>query len=170
VVIKSGIVQLIKPIPKPGLMQVKRSNDKTHGLVINEEFDEVPGLWILQKSWNTHLDDELKRQYGPNVEHVDFTVAILGSGQLFGELAALDPNQPSPVAAVTSTAVELYCLESDVLLAAGARYNATTLGALRESLTLNDPPAEKIGYYFRSKYSWELRKDKIITRLTAGKL
>ncbi len=82
----------------------------------------------------------------------------------------MDPNQKSPVCAVTSTAVEMYCLDADVLLAAGARYNATTLKALRESITLNDPPAEKIGYYFRNKYNWELRKDKLITRLRAGKL
>lgn len=170
IVIKSGIVQLVKPIPKPGLMTVKRSNDRTNGLVINEEFTEVPGLWILQKTWNTYLDDETKRQFAGNTEYVDFTVGILGSGQIFGELAVLDPDLPSPCSAVTSTAVEFYCFESDVLLSVGARFNSTTLRTLRESMTLNDPPADKIGYYFRQKYNWELRKDKLISRLKTGKL
>ena len=76
ILIKSGIVQLVKPIPKPGLMTVKRSNDRTNGLVINEEFTEIPGLLILQKTWNTYLDDETKRQYAGNNEYVDFTVGI----------------------------------------------------------------------------------------------
>lgn len=170
IVIKSGIVQLIKPIPKPGLLSVKKNAEVSRGLIINDGFDESPGLWILQKSWNTHLDEQLREKYAPDVEQAEFTVAILGSGQMFGELSVLDPHQNSALYARTATSVECYCLESDVLLAAGARYNATTLKALRESLTLNDPPADKIGYYFRSKYSWELRKDKLIRRLKAGKL
>lgn len=41
-------------------------------------------------------------------EYVNFTVSVLGTSQVFGELAILDPNQLSPNAAVAFTAVELY--------------------------------------------------------------
>jgi CRP-like cAMP-binding protein len=96
-------------------------------------------------------------------------VGILGSGQVFGELAVLDPEQASPVTAISCTAVELYCFESDVLLGLGVRFNNTTMNALNESLNLHDPPAEKVSYYFRSKYNWEIRKNMLMNRLNKSK-
>lgn len=160
--IKSGIVQLIKSIPKPDISAIMRKT-ANNTVIVNENYSEVPGLWVLNKNWNHHLDDHL-RLLMPN-DFVEFTVGVLGSGQVFGELALLDPEKPSPVTAVSSTAVELYCFESDVLLMIGARFNATTMKSLHESLTLHDPPADKIAYYYRSKYSWEVRKNRLMNRL-----
>jgi CRP-like cAMP-binding protein len=161
--IKSGIVQLVKSIPRPDLSAIMRRT-ANNTVVINEDFQEIPGLWVLNKNWNHHLDDHLKL-LNPN-EFVEFTVGVLGSGQVFGELAVLDPEKESPVAAVSSTAVELYCFESDVLLMIGARFNSLTMKALHESLTLHDPPADKIAYFFRSKYAWEVRKHRLMNRLS----
>jgi CRP-like cAMP-binding protein len=123
----------------------------------------------LNKNWNHHLDDHLKSHTINRDNFVEFTVGVLGSGQVFGELALLDPERESPVSAISSTAVELYCFESDVLLMIGARFNASTMIALHESLTLHDPPADKIAYYFRSKYSWEVRKNRLMNRLSGKK-
>jgi CRP-like cAMP-binding protein len=161
--IKSGIIQLVKSVPKPDVSAImKRTANNT--VIINEDFQEVPGLWILNKNWNHHLDDHLRTMN--HHDFVDFTVGVLGSGQVFGELALLDPEKESPVSAMSSTAVELYCFESDILLMIGARFNPGTMKALHESLTLHDPPADKIAYYFRSKYAWELRKHRLMNRLS----
>lgn len=98
-------------------------------------------------------------------DKVEFAVGILGSGQVFGELAVLNATQLSPLSAVSSTAVELYCFESDVLAALGARFHVSTVKALLESLTLHDPPIDKIGFFYRQKHAWETRKHQLMNRL-----
>lgn len=159
--IKSGIVKLIKKMPKPNVSKIHCTTKD--GQIVHEELDEPPGLWVLDKNWRNRIEDE---QSNTTHEQVEFTVGILGSGQVFGELAVLDPEQPSPVTAISCTAVELYCFESDVLIGLGVRFNTTTMNALNESINLHDPPAEKISYYFRSKYNWEIRKTMLIDRLS----
>lgn len=159
--IKSGIVQLIKSIPKNVIGNLKKAVSEE--AVLNNHIEEVPGLWILPKNRRQRLEEEAHISRTAT-EFVDFTVGILGSGQVFGELSVLNPDQCSPVCAISSTAVEIYSFESDVLLMTGARFNTTTMKALNESLSLHDPPIEKIAYYFRSKYNWELRKDKLMNR------
>ena len=97
---------------------------------------------------------------------VEFTVGVLGSGQVFGELAVLDPEKISPVAALSSTAVEIYCFDSETMALMDTHMFAKTMNILNESLTLHDPPVEKVAYYFRAKYNWELRKSSLMNRLT----
>ena len=84
---------------------------------------------------------------------------------MFGELAVLDADVVSPVSALSSTAVELYCFESDDLLGLGARFVSNTMNHLKESSSLHDPHAEKIAFYFKTKYNWELRKEKLMNRM-----
>ena len=86
-------------------------------------------------------------------------------GQVLGELAVLSPGSPSPTTAVTFTNVEVFKFESDLLLSLGAKFNSATVNVLNESLNLYNPPDEKIGHYYRSKYSWETRKRKILKSL-----
>ena len=43
--------------------------------------------------------------------------------------------------------------------------DAKTMNILTESLTLHDPPVDKIAYYFRAKYNWEVRKNSLMKRL-----
>jgi CRP-like cAMP-binding protein len=162
--IKSGIVKLIKQMARPNVSKIQVTTKD--GQIVHEELDESPGLWVLDKNWRNRLDDD---PGAASQEQVEFTVGILGSGQVFGELAVLDPEQASPVTAISCTAVELYCFESDVLLGLGVRFNNTTMNALNESLNLHDPPAEKVSYYFRSKYNWEIRKNMLMNRLSKSK-
>jgi hypothetical protein len=84
---------------------------------------------------------------------------------VFGELAVLSPGSPSPTTAITFTNVEVYKFESDLLLSLGAKFNSSTVNVLNESLNLYNPPDEKVGHYYRSKYSWETRKRKILKSL-----
>eukprot|EP01038_Epipyxis_sp_PR26KG_P013799 gene13799-18509_t len=167
--IKSGIVKLMKGVAKPdtsALLFAARNHTLT-------DKEEIPGLWVLNKNWRNRLDavptGEFTDEDGADIideDSHDFTVGVLGTGQVFGELSILDPNQPSSITAVSFTSVELFCFEKEVLLAMDIKFNFHTMNCLNESLTLHDPPAEKLGYYFRSRLQWELRKNKLISKLT----
>jgi len=47
----------------------------------------------------------------------------------------------------------------------GARFNGATMTQLNASINLQNPPEEKIHYYFRSKLEWEKNKKKILDRI-----
>lgn len=164
--IKSGIVKLVKQMPKQNTAQIKSETLKNafdRSGAINQQGEETPGLWVLEKNWKNRIE---KDEVNSSFDQEEYTVGILGSGQVFAELAVLDPNQESRVTAISSTPVEIYCFDSEVLLACGVRFQSSTINALNESLTLHDPPPEKLAYYYRSKFVWELRKMKLISKLT----
>lgn len=217
--VKSGIVTLLKAVPRRLLHRPASAKAPTaargapgggHGASRSVLFSgETPGLWIVNKGWTTHLDEQSMREHTQHVleqrqkhpaaaaaaaaggqstaaaapaapgassgalpqldaaelDLVELAVGVLGSGQVFGELAVLEPAQPSPVSAVAATAVELFCFESDVLAALGARFYASTMRALLESIALHDPPLDKVGFFFRQKFSWEQHKLSLMQRL-----
>jgi hypothetical protein len=39
------------------------------------------------------------------------------------------------------------------------------MNMLNQSFNLYNPSAEKVAYYFKSKYAWEKEKDKIMTEI-----
>lgn len=248
--VKSGIVTLLKAVPRrllhatgvatpPAASSRPVSASRTHSKDRDKQnrhtqsllsssssvlfSGETPGLWIVNKGWTTHLDEQAMREHtqfvldqrsrqhvsqhpsddtathanrtsgvptaaatvchsnvpinsatglpvldAAELDLVELAVGILGSGQVFGELAVLDPTQTSPVSAVASTAVELYCFESDVLAALGARFYGGTMRALLESIALHDPPLDKIGFFFRQKFTWEQHKLSLMQRLQRG--
>lgn len=155
-IIKKGIVKLNKSIDKPSVHRISSLPKLKSTVGVGME---VPGLWVMEKNWRDRLETF---DHQSNEVQVDFTVGVLGSGQVFGELSVLDPEIKCPVSAVSFTPVELYVFESERLKILGARFNSTTMNALNESMNLHNPPGEKIAYYFRSKYMWEKRKDNLL--------
>ncbi len=93
-------------------------------------------------------------------------MGVLGSGQVFGELSVLDQSKSSPVTAISYTGVELYVIEGEHLVNIGIRFNSHCMDSLCESLNMHNPPSEKLNYYFRSKYAWEMRKAKLLKSIT----
>lgn len=147
--IRRGIVKVIKAISKPKLDNLSFKTQQNC-------------LWSLQRNWRGNLKAE---ERSVDCELVDFTVGLLGSGQVFGELAVLDPSVVSPVSIVSYAAVELYAVESDVIIALGARFNTATMNALNESHNFNNPLGAKFDYYFKEKYQWEVAKRKVLGSL-----
>merc|ERR1711939_172132 len=84
---------------------------------------------------------------------------------MFGELSILAPEQAAPTSAIAFTNAEVYVFDSTFLLSLGAKFNPSTINALNESLNLYNPPTDKIAHYYRSKYTWEQRKKKILRGL-----
>jgi CRP-like cAMP-binding protein len=67
--IKSGIVQLIKSIPKPDLSSImKKTSNNT--VVINEDFNEIPGLPSVSFIWFSFLTIFVR--FSPCVRFMDF--------------------------------------------------------------------------------------------------
>jgi hypothetical protein len=203
-------------MPMPDTTQARKAalkereetqNGGNGGAYLPDQLEETPGLWVLEKNWRHRLETaaaeadqigldglSLKHRRGQQqqAEMVEFTVGVLGSGQVFGELAVLDCETLSPVSAISATAVEIFCfdinamahvqwyvssklfsifilmLNSFLFLYSSlfcSHTHAKTMNILTESLTLHDPPIDKVAYYFRAKYNWELRKTSLMKRL-----
>lgn len=146
-IIKKGIVKLYKAMNRPSLHNLRSKRS------------ESPGLWVMETNWRDRMD-MIDRE--PTGEQTNFTVGVLCAGQVFGELAVLDPEILNPVVAISFTPVELYVFDSDTLIALGARFSVPTMNALNESMNMHNPPAEKMNYYFRSKFMWEKRKEDLL--------
>mmetsp|Transcript_2982 Transcript_2982/g.4523 ORF Transcript_2982/g.4523 Transcript_2982/m.4523 type:complete len:594 (-) Transcript_2982:264-2045(-) len=169
-IVRRGVVKLMKEIPTPGTSNIKISEFSTPESISGME---APGLWVLTKTWKDRIHAPAEKS---NEDMMTFTVGVLGSGQVFGELAILAPEMPSPTSAVSFTNLEVYCFSSEFLLSVGARFNTHTMNTLNESINLYNPPVDKISHYYRSKYTWENRKKKILKSIVrerpkiAGKL
>jgi CRP-like cAMP-binding protein len=162
-IVRRGIVKLVKSIIQPPLTNIKidefATPDSVNGM-------ENPGLWVLKKNWKDVLVDDTidgggdtavaasantsSKLMGGNADgRMEFTVGVLGSGQMFGELSVLSPGATSPTTAVSYTNLEIYVFDAQILIGLGAKFNGTTMNFLNESLNLYNPPAEKIGHYYR---------------------
>lgn len=93
-------------------------------------------MWVLEKNWKESMKSERELPAG---EGVDFVIGVLGSGQVFGELAVLDPEAASPVSYVTGASTELFSVDSETILAMGARFNTDTMNRLNESMSYANP-------------------------------
>eukprot|EP00599_Poterioochromonas_sp_BG-1_P008105 CAMPEP_0173132422 /NCGR_PEP_ID=MMETSP1105-20130129/134_1 /TAXON_ID=2985 /ORGANISM="Ochromonas sp., Strain BG-1" /LENGTH=111 /DNA_ID=CAMNT_0014043921 /DNA_START=1033 /DNA_END=1365 /DNA_ORIENTATION=+ len=52
-------------------------------------------------------------------EQEEFTMGVLMSGDVLGEVSILDADNITPITAIASTAVELYCIDVEVLIELG---------------------------------------------------
>jgi CRP-like cAMP-binding protein len=193
-IVKHGLIKLIKKLKKPKVNNIKVFTPYS-GKV---QKDETPGLWVLEKSYTTPMDNDggLKRKGGASgptnkgevdpfkVEDIDpssidpayalaaddteFTVGVIASGQIFGELAVLNPGAPAPTTAISSTPCEVFCLDGETVLKLGAKYSQKCMSALTEGITLHNPPAEKLGYFFRQKYVRERQMKNIMSMLKSS--
>eukprot|EP00605_Chrysophyceae_sp_TOSAG23-4_P002620 GSChrysophyteH1.ASY1.ANO1.2892.1 assembled CDS len=169
-IVKHGLVKLIKPLKKPKVSNIKVYTPYS-GKV---QKAETPGLWVLEKSYTTPIDNangpkRRNPREGKGVDETEFTVGVIASGQIFGELAVLNPGEPSPTTAISSTPCEVFCLDGETVLKLGAKYSKVCMNALTEGITLHNPPAEKLAYFFRAKYVEERQMRNILTLMKTNK-
>ena len=133
-----------------------------------EYVEKTPGLWVTQRNWKD-MEDEEEYLDVNNENKYELLVGILGSGQLFGELAVLDPERPSPVTILAYTNVELYAISKDVLKDLDATFNVTLVNALNESMMMHNPHNGKLAHYFGDKVIWEYQKSKVLEAIMPGR-
>ena len=78
-------------------------------------------------------------------------------------------GEPSPTTAISSTPCEVFCLDGETVLKLGAKYSKVCMNALTEGITLHNPPAEKLAYFFRAKYVEERQMRNILTLMKTNK-
>lgn len=190
-IVKQGLVKVIKKLKRPPAKNIKVFTPYS-GKV---QKAETPGLWVLEKSYTTPVDGMTKKKkdkkdYLPSVnkkdkeeeeeerdasevelkdDETEFTVGIIASGQIFGELAVLNPGEPSPTTAISSTPSEVFLLDGELVLSMGAKYSNKCMSALTEGITLHNPPAEKLAYFFRAKYVQERQMKDVLTMMKTQK-
>ncbi len=100
-----------------------------------------------------------------SADQLEFTVAVLLSGSVVGELSVLDPEQLSPCTFVSSTAVEVYCFDSETLLRLGILANERIMSILRDDWKFRNPPQEEIRKQLAHKYEQEAYKRRALLKL-----
>ena len=81
----------------------------------------------------------------------------------------LNPGEPSPTTAISSTPSEVFLLDGELVLSLGAKYSNKCMNALTEGITLHNPPAEKLAYFFRAKYVQERQMKDVLTMMKTQK-
>ncbi|EGB06493.1 hypothetical protein AURANDRAFT_65499 [Aureococcus anophagefferens] len=165
-IIKSGVVNLNKSVPE-SFCRPREPRRRSPGRVDDVSFEaEPPGLWVVQRNWKDLGDHHL---FEPGEGTVEMLVAVLGSGQVFGELAVLDPNGRTPSSAVAVTNVEVYCLSKQALADVELLFDLPVVNYLNESLMLNNPPHKKLGSYYRNRRAWQDAKGRVLRKVMSGK-
>jgi len=73
----------------------------------------------------------------------------------------------SAVTAICCTAVEVYCLDSDMLVMMGLQEDYKVCNALLQDLKYHSPPEEEIVSFLKEKAKWEMVKASIVQSIRA---
>merc|ERR1711939_1063369 len=145
--IMSGVCRVVKQITLP-----KQHSSPTKD---NVPLDKLPGYWVVNYNKplrKTQPDDAaakpLPKPYGPEAlaepRKKDVTVALLTSGQVFGELAVIDPHGHSYTSVFTDTRVDMLMVSKEDLKAVEAQFFSGTVRCLQDSPNLHNPPDGKV--------------------------
>lgn len=102
-------------------------------------------------------------------DQVEFTVGVLMSGDVLGEVCILDFENITPLTAIASTSVELYCIDVEVLIELGIPRDEKIMRSLLDDWKFRNPPASEIRKKFQVKYEWEARKKQILHEMKQDK-
>eukprot|EP01038_Epipyxis_sp_PR26KG_P005473 gene5473-7578_t len=144
-------------LPRPKTLQILL--DKKLDLTKQHSFSRILGLISPNSAMNVNsfrIDpvgdtNRIKPQ-------TELTIAVLMSGQYFGELAVLDQYELSPITAIATTPTELYCFQNDFLVKLGINEDEEIIATLKESWKESNPSANVMEARYREKYLWELKK------------
>eukprot|EP01039_Chlorochromonas_danica_P009149 gene9149-10100_t len=166
-------------------MPLDAAHRRRRGFALNISQETPPGYWLLADS-QEYLDSlkpmrivtkdahtgqdtitEIHRETAQanlvaKKEH--FTVAVLMKGDIFGEISLLCPEQLSAVGAFASTAVELYCIDNEILFENNVHKEPALMNALLEDWKFRTPPMEEVKKSFQSKYEWQINRKFILQK------
>ncbi|TMW59242.1 hypothetical protein Poli38472_007387 [Pythium oligandrum] len=182
-VIKRGVCQVRKTLCVPAHKRalpppVKSSQKKTKRRGEEADHNQLTarfngggdGSWVLDNGWmltNPRLVNNA--QNGNKDEPMiweDVNIAILASGQVFGELSVLQPGQSSQVTIHSQTLVEILVFEQADLARLNIQYHSGPMNALQESLLFHNPPQQKIIQLQRDVERWEKQKKSVLSELS----
>lgn len=151
--------------------------------------DTPPGFWLLKESQEYLDSTKPLRVVTKNAQGADtvteihreqniisltekkeqFTVAVLMPGEVLGEISILSPEQLSSVSAFAATAVELYCIDNEILFQFNIQQDSAVMNALLDDWKFRNPPAEEVKKAFQVKYEWQINKKYVLKTLKASR-
>jgi hypothetical protein len=93
---------------------------------------------------------------------VEFSVAVLMSGEFMGEIAVLDPDQLSPITAIASTNVEVYCFDGELLTFMDINMNMKVMNAIALQWQFHNPPEGEVVKFIHHRRRWQVEKNRIV--------
>ncbi|KAG7389260.1 hypothetical protein PHYPSEUDO_010818 [Phytophthora pseudosyringae] len=177
-VVKKGVCHVLKTITIPHsshappphrtstLASSRLAGSKSEDTLTSGSSD---GSWVLDNGWmltNPRLVSNAQALAAARLQHAEeVTVAVLASGQLFGELSVLQPGQHSPVTVRTQTLVELLVFNEEDLSQLRVQYLSGTMNALQESLLFHNPPQQKLAQLRCDLTRWTREKRSVLEEL-----
>lgn len=172
-VIKRGVCQVRKTITMfKSILSSTKKKTRSSSLMVSDSLltsRSNDGSWVLDNGWmltNPRLVNNARN--GKDCEKTiseDVNVAILVSGQMFGELSVLQPGQPSQVTIRTQTMVEILVFQEADLARLNVQFQSGTMNALQDSLLFHNPPQQKIIQLHRELDHWEKEKRCVLDEL-----
>ena len=181
-IVKQGLVKVVKRLKKPKVGNIKVftpysgkvQKPEPPGLWVLEKSFTIPvehnkkgkknddskGGTKFPPVGGSNMDADDEKSVTSVSSHLkdgetEFTVGVVASGQIFGELALINPETKSPTTAISTTPCEVFLLDGATVSSLGAKYSTKCMNALTEGITLHNPPTEKLKYFFRAKYVQE---------------
>ncbi|KAE8891648.1 hypothetical protein PF005_g13363 [Phytophthora fragariae] len=177
-VVKKGVCHVLKTITvahSSSRATAHRSSTLTSSRLSDSRSEDSltsrsnDGSWVLDNGWmltNPRLVSNAQALAVAKLQHSEeVTVAVLASGQLFGELSVLQPGQHSPVTVRTQTLVELLVFEEEDLSQLRVQYMSGTVNALQESLLFHNPPQQKLTQLRCDLSQWTREKRSVLEEL-----
>lgn len=168
----------------PSLAMVATTGSLTERHPLSPPRETPPGYWLLQGSQEYLNSSKPMRVVTKNALGADtiteihretiqsltvakeqFTVSVLMQGEVLGEICILGPEQLSAVSAFASTAVELYCIDNEVLFQNNVHLDEAVMAALLDDWKFRNPPVGEVKKAFQTKYEWEISKKFLLKKL-----
>lgn len=146
-----------------------------HRDLFNSSLPDAPGTgsgYVRRLSFNnsngginfTPKSSQQVARFASN-EQEEFTMGVLMSGDVMGEVSILDAESITPITAIASTAVELFCIDVEVLIELGIPRDEKIMRSLLDDWKFRNPPQSEIRKKVQVKYEWEIRKQAILQDL-----
>ena len=98
---------------------------------------------------------------------MELLVGVLGASEIFGEVAILDPERPSPVTVIAYTNIECYVMSVELLRdkKIEAQYKVPMLQHLNRSMMMNNPHPAKLAHLYGDRFLWDKQKAVVLKEL-----
>ena len=130
---------------------------------------KTPGLWVTQRNWKDNLYTEglTPSEEEEKDRSMELLVGVLGAGEIFGEVAILDPERPSPVTVIAYTNIECFAMSVDLLRdkKVAAQYKVPMLQHLNWSMMMTNPHPAKLAHLYGDRFLWDKQKEVVLKDL-----
>ena len=130
---------------------------------------KTPGLWVTQRNWKDNLYTEglTPSEEEEKDRSMELLVGVLGASEIFGEVAILDPERPSPVTVIAYTNIECYVMSVELLRdkKIEAQYKVPMLQHLNRSMMMNNPHPAKLAHLYGDRFLWDKQKAVVLKEL-----